>query len=292
MVTKDIRVLYLGLPVGGDPMVSSAETWAGLTSIGWARNSGQRGGSEMRKRRTLWMVGALLVMVLGPAAPAQAVSASTVTVASSPAWGGQHVCLNSTSPVLCPADATQYGYPFPGWAAPRPPGANWIWLSGVTGTTLGADDATASFSQTIVLNGAPVSGTICLSADDYAELRVNGALVGTVGSTTIAALSLVAQTTCTPFDVTSYLRPGSNQITVNGQNGPRSFSPFALTGGCNPSCRYNENPAGVMFGGTIVVANPTDKDECKNGGWMAFGFDNQGQCVRFVETGKDSRKGE
>jgi hypothetical protein len=29
--------------------------------------------------------------------------------------------------------------------------------------------------------------------------------------------------------------------------------------------------------------------ESKNGGWEAFGFKNQGQCVRFVETGKDSR---
>jgi hypothetical protein len=146
-----------------------------------------------------------------------------------------------------------------------------------------------SFSQTVVLIGAPVSGTICLAADDYAELRVNGTLAGTVGSITNPGVSAAAQSACTPFDVTSSLRPGSNDITVNGQNGPRSFSPFALTGGCDPSCRYNENPAGVMFGGTLVVANPTDKDECKLGGWMAFGFDNQGQCVRFVETGKDSR---
>ena len=245
----------------------------------------------MKKHRALWMAGILLVMVLGPAAPAQAVSTSTVTVASSPAWGGQHVCLNDASPVLCPADATRYGYPFPGWAAPRPPGANWIWLNGVMGTTLGADLAMASFSQTIVLNGAPVSGTICLAADDYAELWVNGSLVGTVGSITNPALSAVAQSTCTPFDVTPFLRPGSNDITVNGQNGPRSFSPFALTGGCSPSCRYNENPAGVMFGGALVVANPTERDECKNGGWMLFGFENQGQCVRFVETGKDSRSG-
>ena len=35
--------------------------------------------------------------------------------------------------------------------------------------------------------------------------------------------------------------------------------------------------------------DPTDKDGCKKGGWEAFGFKNQGQCVRFVETGKDSR---
>jgi len=36
---------------------------------------------------------------------------------------------------------------------------------------------------------------------------------------------------------------------------------------------------------------PTSKDQCKDGGWAAFGFVNQGQCVRYVETGKDSKAG-
>lgn len=40
---------------------------------------------------------------------------------------------------------------------------------------------------------------------------------------------------------------------------------------------------------SLVALDPTTKDECKNGGWEQFGFRNQGQCVRFVETGKDSR---
>jgi hypothetical protein len=31
------------------------------------------------------------------------------------------------------------------------------------------------------------------------------------------------------------------------------------------------------------------KDMCKSGGWESFGFRNQGQCIRFVETGQDSR---
>lgn len=37
------------------------------------------------------------------------------------------------------------------------------------------------------------------------------------------------------------------------------------------------------------VVDPVTKDDCKNGGWESYGFRNQGQCVRFVETGKDSR---
>jgi hypothetical protein len=31
---------------------------------------------------------------------------------------------------------------------------------------------------------------------------------------------------------------------------------------------------------------PTSKIQCKNGTWSAFGFKNQGQCIKFVNTGK------
>jgi hypothetical protein len=36
-------------------------------------------------------------------------------------------------------------------------------------------------------------------------------------------------------------------------------------------------------------ANPTDADQCRNGGWAEFGFRNQGQCIRYVNTGTDTR---
>jgi hypothetical protein len=35
--------------------------------------------------------------------------------------------------------------------------------------------------------------------------------------------------------------------------------------------------------------DPATKDDCKDGGWESFGFRNQGQCIRFVNTGQDSR---
>ncbi len=41
--------------------------------------------------------------------------------------------------------------------------------------------------------------------------------------------------------------------------------------------------------GGIVENNPESKDECKKGGWQTFGFRNQGQCIKYVNTGKDSR---
>jgi hypothetical protein len=39
----------------------------------------------------------------------------------------------------------------------------------------------------------------------------------------------------------------------------------------------------------VLPSDPSSKEDCKNGGWMTYGFKNQGQCVRFVETQKDSR---
>jgi hypothetical protein len=41
---------------------------------------------------------------------------------------------------------------------------------------------------------------------------------------------------------------------------------------------------------TPHVGPPTNKDQCKNGGWQSFDtprrFKNQGDCIQFVNTGK------
>ncbi|TDD71271.1 hypothetical protein E1262_06570 [Jiangella aurantiaca] len=39
----------------------------------------------------------------------------------------------------------------------------------------------------------------------------------------------------------------------------------------------------------LILLEPATKDHCKDGGWRDFEFRNQGQCVRFVTTGQDSR---
>lgn len=46
------------------------------------------------------------------------------------------------------------------------------------------------------------------------------------------------------------------------------------------------------FDWTRFYVSPILKDDCKSYGWVDLGFRNQGQCVRFVETGKDDRIGE
>jgi hypothetical protein len=38
-----------------------------------------------------------------------------------------------------------------------------------------------------------------------------------------------------------------------------------------------------------LITNPETKNDCKKGGWQDYDFKNQGQCIRFVNTGKDSR---
>lgn len=42
----------------------------------------------------------------------------------------------------------------------------------------------------------------------------------------------------------------------------------------------------------FYVLSLENKDQCREGQWEAMGFKNQGQCVRYVETGKDSRVGQ
>jgi hypothetical protein len=53
------------------------------------------------------------------------------------------------------------------------------------------------------------------------------------------------------------------------------------------SIDYTVNWSKFAYGN--VAASPTSKDNCKNAGWSAFGFRNQGLCIQYVNTGKDSR---
>ncbi len=41
--------------------------------------------------------------------------------------------------------------------------------------------------------------------------------------------------------------------------------------------------------GNAEETDVADRDECRDGGWIALDFRNQGQCVRYVNTGVDTR---
>jgi hypothetical protein len=38
----------------------------------------------------------------------------------------------------------------------------------------------------------------------------------------------------------------------------------------------------------VTFESGTSEDDCKKGGWRDLGFRNQGQCIRFVNTGADA----
>jgi uncharacterized repeat protein (TIGR01451 family) len=180
----------------------------------------------------------------------QVFAVDPATPGATPLGFAQYVCLNANAPPNCPPGATLYGYPFSGWAIDlsRIPGAARIWAPGITGTTSPAALAQYYFVHNVDLPGAPTAGTFSLAADDFAELRVNGTVVGSRGSTTDAGLAGQASGSLgDAFDIRPFLTAGANTIVVRAQNG--------TFGGC---CTYAQNPAGVVFGGSITaeVAEP------------------------------------
>jgi hypothetical protein len=143
-----------------------------------------------------------------------------------------------------------YGFAGSGWSANLSsiPGAAWIWAPGITGATTPAFPDVYFFSKAFNLAGAPTAGSISVAADDFAEVRVNGAVVGTIGSETDGTLAFAGQSSLTTFDITSFLVPGTNVITVRGANGNLACGPVA----------YNCNPAGVVFAGSLSFQPATD----------------------------------
>ena len=92
------------------------------------------------------------------------------------------------------------------------------------------------FSFAVVLTGRPSGGWIEIAADDYAEVRVNGAIVGSIGQSGPAYGGL------TRFDLGPFLKPGTNTVAILARNGPW----------CG-ACPFSQNPAGVVYGGTITT---------------------------------------
>jgi hypothetical protein len=107
---------------------------------------------------------------------------------------------------------------------------------------------------------------------------------------------------CIDF-TTNYIHPeGFNVIVEIVNTSATSMEHFADRCGPSAGCttrRVFGFPATATVGVTDAVAiglimkfsrgNPSTKEDCKNGGWKNYGFKNQGQCIRFVETGQDNR---
>src|SRR2546425_2715935 len=102
----------------------------------------------------------------------------------------QFVCLTASIPSSCPAGATIYGHSTGGWTADlsSTPAAHWIWAPNINGTTTPAEFNQFFFSKTFQLNGTKAFGLISISADDLAEVHINGHIVGSIGSTLTSKL--------------------------------------------------------------------------------------------------------
>jgi hypothetical protein len=82
---------------------------------------------------------------------------------------------------------------------------------------------------------------------------------------------------------------GRSAYVVNDLDGTVSqYTIDPATGALSPKSPPTVPTDGFNPAGIAVSLVPTNHDQCKNGGWKKFGtkFKNQGQCVRFVRTGK------
>jgi hypothetical protein len=113
---------------------------------------------------------------------------------------------------------------------------------------------------------------------------------------------------CIPFTQQYVHTPGSNVIvevlntslvsSLNPRDACAGDAALCTTARAFAFSATASNAALVQRGGLVMKfispeppapTDPATADDCKKGGWAAFGFRNQGQCVSFVETGNDSR---
>ena len=86
------------------------------------------------------------------------------------------------------------------------------------------------------------------------------------------------------------LSAGSNIRAFSLNVGDTSTSDIGLSGHLDNV--VTDTDSGVTIYDFDPIIGPpvaTKKDDCKLDGYTTYGFKNPGQCLRFVETGKDSR---
>ena len=85
------------------------------------------------------------------------------------------------------------------------------------------------------------------------------------------------------------LPPGSKILFVVLNGGQSNSSDAGLQGGYDKVVVTSPSGA-TTYDFEPLVGPPTNKDQCKDGGWSSFDlprkFKNQGDCIQFVNTGK------
>lgn len=124
---------------------------------------------------------------------------------------------------------------------------------------------------------------------DLAPLAVTFTVDGTADPSTCAVPPGSAATAdgCMTLEIDGFTQLTDSYGTLTGAADGREFA----TGGIPGWEAFPSGASNVGYDLTITPADadPQNQDQCKNGGWEAFGFSNQGQCIRYVNTGQDSR---
>lgn len=166
-------------------------------------------------------------------------------------------------------------------AAPEPP-AQPLQDSVIgTGTFLtGVGEAGFDFAATSGPTGESPTGHVIFT---FPDLRIEG---------TVKCLRVVDANTA----VVGVFVPAVDQSAFVGVTTAGSTQVISVFGFVtDESIGPGDCPAVILgeslnvVSGHIVITDaqpfPTTKDQCKNGGWAQFGFQNQGQCVAFVQRG-------
>jgi hypothetical protein len=160
------------------------------------------------------------------------------------------------------------------------------------------------------MNLRRLAGALLVLSAAALTIFVSVALAATLTLTPSSATNFVGQQHCVTATVTGANNPnfsvGFTVTTTSGSavavpdqaevpadgNGQATFcftsaTPgtvqiYAEAHGTNTQSRPNDTATKTF----ILPDLPTDKDQCKKGGWQNFGvFKNQGDCVSFVATG-------
>jgi hypothetical protein len=165
-----------------------------------------------------------------------------------------------------------------------------VFGQGQARATIGAEnEQTFDFSATSGPSGENPSGYAKIDFVVFGSARFH--VEGPVRCLSVTGIQAVVGFELDP-DLSTF--PANGAIITASDNGPPgSEPPDIFNSGPVPdptSCVPGLLPPPLdVFAGDIVVTNaqplPTSKGQCRDAGYLQFGFKNQGQCIAFVERG-------
>jgi hypothetical protein len=138
---------------------------------------------------------------------------------------------------------------------------------------------TASAAAAATVTVTPANGTAAVGQTYCVTATVTGSNSPTF------AVEFTAEPTSGPAATPN---PAAEVVPADS-NGQAQFCFTSATPGevlITATARATNTESRPQGTATVTFVGPTDKDQCKQGGWQTFGiFKNQGDCVSFVATG-------